>query len=140
VPRNLKLVTVSIFSPFMKRKVWSCLCFLKYMISPFVLWTFRTRLFAEHQRESFSTSALYAVSSPSEMSPTTVVLSAYFMMVLVGWVGVQLYYRAYSRGLSAQPWWKSVLSMIVEVKWGPSLTNCWHCVKSSLVVNQMLCR
>ena len=37
---------------------------------------------------SLSTSALYAVLSPSEMSPTTVVSSAYLMMALAGWVGV----------------------------------------------------
>ncbi len=34
---------------------------------------------------SFPTSALYAVSSPSDMSPITVVLSAIFMMVFIGW-------------------------------------------------------
>ncbi|MEQ2188420.1 hypothetical protein GOODEAATRI_014824, partial [Goodea atripinnis] len=82
--------------------VWSCLIFLKSMISSFVLWILRVRLFPERQRDSFSTSALYAVSSPSLMRPTTVLW--YLIMRLVGWIGEQSYVlRVYSRGLETQP-------------------------------------
>lgn len=42
------------------------------------------------ERDRSSASALYAVSPPSEMSPTTVASSVYMMMTVVGWVGVQL--------------------------------------------------
>lgn len=56
----------------------------------FFLRKFSFRLFSEHhQWDKFSTSALYAVLSPSEMSPTKVVSLAYLPMTLVGWVGVR---------------------------------------------------
>lgn len=37
VPKNLKMVAFSTRSPFMRREVWSCLFFLKSIISSFVL-------------------------------------------------------------------------------------------------------
>ena len=82
VPRNLKVVTVSTCSPFMRRGVWSCLFFVKSMMSYFVFWTYRVRLLSEHHSDSSSTSALFAVSSSPRMSPTTVVSSAYSIMRL----------------------------------------------------------
>lgn len=67
----------------------------------------------------FSTFALYAVSSTSDISLTTVVSSAYLTMTLVGWVGIQSYvYRAYSRGLRTQPCGCPVLSDSGEERWG----------------------
>lgn len=52
----------------MSREVWCFLCFLKSIINSFVLKTFSV-LFSEHQRGSFSTSALYFVSSPYSIQP-----------------------------------------------------------------------
>lgn len=47
---------------------------------------FSFRLLSERRWDMFSTSTLYAVSSPSEMGPTTVVSSLYWTETLGGWV------------------------------------------------------
>lgn len=54
-------------------------------ISSLVLVVFKTRLLTPHWQ---SISSLYAKSSPSEMSPTTVKSSANFVMVFNEWTGV----------------------------------------------------
>lgn len=74
------------------------------MIS-FVLLLLRSRLFAEPHPAKFRTSSLYANSSTSCMRPTIVISSANLMIVLDGWVGVQLctYRVNRMRGLSMQP-------------------------------------
>ncbi len=90
-PRNLKLETLSTQSPLIYIGWGSDLFLLKSTIIYFVFMVFKIKLLSLHHDDSFSTSSLYADSSPPLMSPTTVVSTANFTMELLGWVGVQSY-------------------------------------------------
>ena len=138
VPRNLQDGALSTQSPLMCRGAWAGLCRLKSMMISLVLDVFSWRLRAEPHADSCWTSSLYAVSSPPEMSPTTVVSSANFIMRLEGWEGEQSdVYRVYRSGLNTQPWGEPVLSVRGEERWGPSLTCCGLLERKSFIQAQV---
>ena len=88
IPRNLKVPTLS--TPFMQSGAGTTLHFLlKSAMISLVFVVLSERLFTEHQAARRFISSLCAISSPPEMSPTTVVSLANLMKMFDKWAGVQ---------------------------------------------------
>lgn len=140
VLRYLKLNTISTICSLLYNGVCTSCFLLKSIISYFVFLMCRARLFSVHHPISLFISSLEADSSPLVINPTTVVLSANLIMVLVLYNGIQSFvYTEQRNGLSTHPCGAPVLIVKVEEVCKPILTDCGRSVKKSLIHRQMLC-
>lgn len=73
-------------NPHQRKSTLSIFDLLKSMMASLVSVVFRMRLISVHHPDSRSTLSQYADSSPPEMSPTIVVMSTNFMILLLGCV------------------------------------------------------
>ncbi len=129
-PRNLTLCTISTSWPLMDSGRWCrWLVFLKSTTSSFVL-LLRERLRLLHHSVNCATSRLYADSSLLVMRPTTVVLSANFMIWLVLKLAEQsCVSNVNNKGLSTHPCGDPVLTVIILDVVLTNRTVCCLCQK-----------
>ncbi len=136
--RNLTLCTISTSWPLMDSGRWCrWLVFLKSTTSSFVL-LLRERLRLLHHSVNCATSRLYADSSLLVMRPTTVVLSANFMI----WLVLKLAEKSYvsninNKGLSTHPCGDPVLTVIILDVVLTNHTVCCLSVKKSKIYLHM---
>ena len=131
-PRYLQDSTRLTFEP---DRIIGCLLFgffLKSNIISIVLVTFRSRWLSQHQLDTWDITCLSSDSSLSLMRPSTIVSSAYFIILHLSVLQARvLVYRINRQAERTHPWGAPVLIVRMEDCSVSVLTRCFRSVRKS---------
>ena len=115
LPKNLKLLTISMGELSIRRGTTGDFSLRKSMIISFVFDMFSSRWLFQHQDTKRLTSWRYEDSSEFSISPSTMVSSANLMSWTEEWWEMQLLVkREYRRGDRTHPWQAPVFRTMVD--------------------------